>query len=233
VFALAWLVVPIVFFSFSGSKLVAYILPALPAVAVLAGERIACFCREHRGETVLRLTGALLMAIGAAAVWYTHREAGLSISTTTAVALPLFVTGLVALVRPRRFVFVGIVGATLVTAVLGLTIVGPAVARSQSVRDSLATAAARGYATTPVVQLHTIERSAEFYAAGRITYGTDGEPLKFEGAAQVVDAARKNGGAVLCLIPSEFSSQLTLVKQAESELIGDDGRVALILVRVN
>src|SRR6185436_17589877 len=34
VFALAWMVVPVVFFSFSGSKLAAYILPALPPVAV-------------------------------------------------------------------------------------------------------------------------------------------------------------------------------------------------------
>jgi len=129
--------------------------------------------------------------------------------------------------------FGGIVGATLVTAVLGLIFVGSDVTRSQSVRDLLAMAATRGYATTPVVQLHTIERSAEFYAAGRITYGPDGEPVKFEGAAQVVDAARKNGGAVLCLIPSEFTSQLTLAKEAKSELIGDDRRVALILVRVD
>jgi len=233
VFALAWLVVPMIFFSFSGSKLVAYILPALPAVALLAGERIACFCRQNRGETVLRLTGVLLIAIAAAAVWYTHREAGLSTTTTTAVALPLFTIGAVAVVRPWRFLFGGIVGATLVTAVLGLIFVGSDVTRSQSVRDLLAMAATRGYATTPVVQLHTIERSAEFYAAGRITYGPDGEPVKFEGAAQVVDAARKNGGAVLCLIPSEFTSQLTLAKEAKSELIGDDRRVALILVRVD
>lgn len=35
VFALAWLVMPIVFFSFSGSKLPGYILPALPAGALL------------------------------------------------------------------------------------------------------------------------------------------------------------------------------------------------------
>ena len=41
VFALAWLVLPIVFFSFSGSKLPGYILPALPAAALLVADRIA------------------------------------------------------------------------------------------------------------------------------------------------------------------------------------------------
>jgi 4-amino-4-deoxy-L-arabinose transferase-like glycosyltransferase len=35
VFSLAWLALPIVFFSFSGSKLPGYILPALPAAAFL------------------------------------------------------------------------------------------------------------------------------------------------------------------------------------------------------
>ena len=38
VFALAWLILPIVFFSFSGSKLPGYVLPALPAAALLVAD---------------------------------------------------------------------------------------------------------------------------------------------------------------------------------------------------
>jgi len=38
VFALAWLVAPVVFFSFSGSKLPGYVLPALPAAALLVAD---------------------------------------------------------------------------------------------------------------------------------------------------------------------------------------------------
>ena len=233
VFALAWLVLPIVFFSFSGSKLGGYILPALPAVAVLGGERIACFWREQRGEKVLRLTGALLMVLAAAGIWYAHREANLSLSMASLLAVALMLTGALALVRPRRSLFAVIVVVTCLSATSGLLFVGPAVARSQSVRDLLASASARGYSTTPVVQLHTIERTAEFYAAGRITYGADGEPVKFEGVAQVVDAARRSDGAVLVLVPRELASQLIEAKQAKSELIGENGRVALVLVRVS
>src|SRR5436190_6164911 len=59
VFALVWLVLPIVFFSFSGSKLTAYILPVLPAIALLVGERIACALSVGRGEHLVRLTGAM------------------------------------------------------------------------------------------------------------------------------------------------------------------------------
>ncbi len=233
VFALAWLVLPIVFFSISNSKLGGYILPVLPAVALLAGERISCFWKERRGEKVLQLTGALLIVIAALAIWYTHREAGLSVLTMSLAALPLFITGAVALARPRHYLFRWIAVATLLTAASGLIFAGAAVSRSHAVRDLLGDAATRGYAATPVVQLHTIERSAEFYAAGRVTYGADGEPVKFEGAAQVFDAARQSGGLVLCLVPSEYAAQLITARQASSQLLGDNGRVALVLVRVN
>ncbi len=40
IFAFAWLLVPLVFFSFSGSKLPGYILPALPAALILTAEYV-------------------------------------------------------------------------------------------------------------------------------------------------------------------------------------------------
>jgi 4-amino-4-deoxy-L-arabinose transferase-like glycosyltransferase len=43
VFALVWIVVPVVFFSLSKSKIPGYILPALPAAALLIGDRIIAF----------------------------------------------------------------------------------------------------------------------------------------------------------------------------------------------
>ena len=89
----------------------------------------------------------------------------------------------------------------------------------------------RGYSTTPIVQLHTIERTAEFYAAGRLTYEADGDPVKFEGVFQVVDAARRNNGVVLCIVPLQYESQLTSFNGARVEVIADNGRVALLAVR--
>jgi len=234
VLAFLWLVFPVVFFSLSGSKLTAYILPALPGAALLMGERIACFCRERRGEKVLRLTGALFVVIAAAGVWYTHRNSQLSLFCIGFAALPLISIGALAIVKPqlRRQLFLMISIAALATAAIGLKCAAPVIARNESVRDLFATADARGYANAPVVQLHTIERSAEFYAANRITYGSDGEPVKFEGAGQVIEAARKSSGSVLCLVPIEYEVQLTTLKQANSEIVGDNGRVALIVVSV-
>ncbi|MDQ3321156.1 MAG: glycosyltransferase family 39 protein [Acidobacteriota bacterium] len=51
-FALAWLLVPLVFFSFSGSKLPGYILPALPAALILTAEYVSRFVRNNRKRRI-------------------------------------------------------------------------------------------------------------------------------------------------------------------------------------
>ena len=53
--ALAWLFVPLVFFSFSGSKLPAYLLPCLPAAALLTA--------SGAGSVIARRMSALLLAV--------------------------------------------------------------------------------------------------------------------------------------------------------------------------
>ena len=142
VFALAWLIVPLVFFSFSGSKLIAYVLPALPAAALLIGERVACFCREQRGERVLRLTGGLLICIATAGIWYTHPNFELSFSCGGLAALPLIVIGGLAIVKPqlRNQLFLMISLAAFMMAATGLKCAAPVIARTASVRDLLANA---------------------------------------------------------------------------------------------
>jgi 4-amino-4-deoxy-L-arabinose transferase-like glycosyltransferase len=59
VFSLAWLAMPILFFSFSSSKLPGYILPVLPAAAFLVADRI----RLRRWTLNLVIFGATLIAV--------------------------------------------------------------------------------------------------------------------------------------------------------------------------
>ena len=51
-FAFAWLLVPLVFFSFSGSKLPGYILPALPAALILTAEYIWRFVQKSEKRKI-------------------------------------------------------------------------------------------------------------------------------------------------------------------------------------
>ena len=60
---LAWVVVPVVFFSCSGSKLPGYVLPCFPALAAFAAMGLERAGRGHRGATALTL--GLLVAAGA------------------------------------------------------------------------------------------------------------------------------------------------------------------------
>jgi 4-amino-4-deoxy-L-arabinose transferase-like glycosyltransferase len=234
VFTFGWIAVPMVFFSISESKLSAYILPVLPAVALLVGERITCFLKARRGDLVLRSTGVILVGVGVFGGWYLTRRFNLNPALSLAGMSPLVMTGMVAIVRPqlRKALVILIPMSMIVTSAIGLYQVAPVLARPESVRDVLAVATARGYGVTPVVQLHTIERTAEFYAANRMTYQPDGEPVKLEGVAQVAEAARQNGGLVLCFVPREYEAQLTSYQDIQTEAIGNNGRVALLVVRV-
>jgi 4-amino-4-deoxy-L-arabinose transferase-like glycosyltransferase len=59
-FALSWLLVPLVFFSFSGSKLPGYILPALPAALVLTAEFVFRFVQQSRRRRIVVQSAALV-----------------------------------------------------------------------------------------------------------------------------------------------------------------------------
>ena len=168
VFALAWLLLPIVFFSFSGSKLPGYILPVVPAVALLVADRL----------TVVQKTR-----------W------------------PLVIAG-----------------ATVVLVVIVLNFAAAPFARRESVKDLLALADARGYANTPVIARRGDDRSAEFYAYGRVLYRADGEVLTFDEIT--VDEARTRGAKFVVFIPVQYVENYRGAPRIE--IIGDNGHTAVL-----
>ncbi|HEX7957657.1 MAG TPA: phospholipid carrier-dependent glycosyltransferase, partial [Pyrinomonadaceae bacterium] len=192
VLALAWLVLPVLFFSASGSKLPGYVLPALPGAALLAGDSLHKYLRGAGGTLWMRLTGLLALLAFAAgfAVLVYHRGGDLGIflsklhpAYTAALLLPAGFAGVVALffARFRTLAAASVVGATLLT--VALIAGGGALeraARKESLKHELEEAGAQGLGTLPVVNLHEVERTTEFYAAGRLGYDAQGEPLKLE-----------------------------------------------------
>lgn len=64
VFAFAWMLVPLVFFSFSGSKLPGYIMPSVPPAIVIAGVSAFRFTRRSRGrEAAVKFLGILTLVV--------------------------------------------------------------------------------------------------------------------------------------------------------------------------
>jgi len=234
VFALVWLIVPIVFFSFSQSKLPGYILPVLPGAALIVGERLIRFASgQEKGTWVIRATGVVLLIFVMYGVIYAKRSGIVSVRCMMAIGAPLLLAGLGSIfwARISKYFLAVMASATLAALLIALNCDLTRISQRESARDLIDLANSRGYASAPLYSLHDIDRTAEFYAAGRLAYGPDGEPLKFEGAAQVLAAARASGGPILVLVPKEAMQQVTDLKNVQTEVIGVNRRSAIIAVR--
>jgi 4-amino-4-deoxy-L-arabinose transferase-like glycosyltransferase len=234
VFSLAWLVVPVAFFSLSGSKLPGYVLPALPGAALLAGERLACFLRGEGEAWRMRFTGALLILFTLGLLIYALHTGDMQMPCALVIALlPLLAGASVMYWTSKRELCVALVAC----AVIGVTLLtincgAERAARRESMRDLLRLASARGYASTPVFQMHTIEHTSEFYAADRVARDEKGELVWLEDPTQVEEAARRNGDTILVIVSL---GRLPLLKghtALQTEVIGDNGALVLTAVKV-
>ncbi|HKP36954.1 MAG TPA: hypothetical protein VJT71_08845, partial [Pyrinomonadaceae bacterium] len=233
IFAILLIVLIVGLFSMSVSKLPAYVLPAVPAAALLVADRITAYRAKQSGKVTVRVSGILFLIAAVAANWVLWRATEVPRSSVIAGTAACAVSGLFALIFPRKttaacLLFAGASAVVAIAAILG----SGGLAARDSVRDLIRLASNRGYGSAAVVGLHTVERTAEFYSADRLLYGEDGEPVKFESAADVAAAARNSGGQILCFVPVEHASQLTNYPKVQTETIANNGSVSLLLVRV-
>jgi 4-amino-4-deoxy-L-arabinose transferase-like glycosyltransferase len=234
VFALAWLIVPVAFFSLSVSKLPGYVLPALPGALLLAGEYLVRFLRGEKSKAAMRVTGALLLCLVIAGAIYAARTQAISNTCMISIAAPLALAGIFLLIwtHLRKLCVVLVICSMLVTTALAATCLADLIGRRESVRALMQLASQRGYSQLPVYGLHTIEHTAEFYASGRVAREANGKPVRFEGPQQVLAVVQQKGSPVLVIVPVEFAEQLTGYALLETEAIGDNGTIALILARL-
>jgi 4-amino-4-deoxy-L-arabinose transferase-like glycosyltransferase len=231
-FALAWFIFPLVFFSFSGSKLPGYILPMLPAAALIAGGQLRRL-RSTSSRWPLRITAALYLLFGIAALAYSWRTGTLPPTLAVWFAALLFVAGCFPFFWQRKpSAAVALMAATM-GAVLMLVMycAAPAFAQLESSRRLLQLADARGYSQTAIYGMQRSDRTPEFYAAGRIVYGADGEPIMYEGPGQVIEESRTRKEALLTFVPVSEIRQWTEMSSAQTEVLGDNVRYAIVAVR--
>jgi 4-amino-4-deoxy-L-arabinose transferase-like glycosyltransferase len=221
VFSLAWLAMPIVFFSFSGSKLPGYILPALPAVAFLVADRFIASIATWS----LRATGVICFVLAAGGFVFALQSREISIFCAVMMDLPLLAAAVSSFAKPneRRISLALICGSIFVLVMIVSICAAPAVGNRESVRDLLQLADVRGYANAPVLAQRSDDRSAQFYAHDRVVYNADGEPTTFDEVT--LETARTIGKQIVVFIPLEYAEQL---KGSPSfEFIGDNGRLAV------
>jgi 4-amino-4-deoxy-L-arabinose transferase-like glycosyltransferase len=229
VLALAWVLVPVVFFSLSGSKLPGYVLPALPGALLLAGERALKYLRGEGELLTMRLTGLLALLLFAAGVAYALTQFG----WTPAVVAPAGFAAAVALfwTRRRALAFVSVAGGTLLTVALLAACAVERAASPESTAPLLAAADSQGHASLPVWFMRTPERTSQFYAAGRITYEENGEVWVIDEPEDLTRAAAEKGAPALLVTPLEFEHMVTGAEGVEEQRLGDNGGHALYLVK--
>lgn len=233
-FALVWLLMPLTFFSFSGSKLPGYILPVLPAGALIAGERLTKFLSsDPEGFWAMQITGALFGIFAIVGSVYVINSGTLSLECVVLIGVPLIITAATCILSSHRKTLSAllVIFTTFAALIVALNCGVASFATQESMRDLIQLANARGYGSAPVYALHQIDRSAEFYAAGRVVYGEDGEPVKFEGALDILEMARKNRDSILVIVPIEHIYQLTGLPSARVDVVGNNGELALVGVQ--
>jgi 4-amino-4-deoxy-L-arabinose transferase-like glycosyltransferase len=225
VLCLAWLLFPLLFFSFSGSKLPGYILPVLPAAGLLIGERLThTSWKERSSSWSLVASGAFCLLLSISGLVYAMKTRQVSWQCAVLVTAPLLVAGLytVAWTNRRDVAIISIVLAICLMVAFALKCVAPVFGRRESVRDLLRAADERGYAGLPVLAQRGDDRSTEFYASGRVVYRADGEILPIDEVT--IDQARQLG-PMLVFVSTEYMENFRRVPGME--LLGDNGRVAL------
>jgi hypothetical protein len=120
--------------------------------------------------------------------------------------------------------------ATLATVLIINACGGLKLAERESSKQLLELANARGYSQAIVYGLQRSDRSPEFYAAGRVAYDPDGEATKYEGVGQVVWESRRRQSTILAFVPVEEVSQFTQLNSMRIEVIGSNGKHALVAV---
>ncbi len=234
-FAFMWLLFPLVFFTFSSSKLPGYILPSLPAAALLVGERLARFNFDFKSHAwKLRATVLLFLVGSVAATIYAWRSQRVLLNCALVVGFTLVLAGGGALIsaRNRALSTVFIAGGIITVVLTVLHCAAGVVADRESSKRLLELADGRGYSQTLIYGLKLDDRSPEFYAAGRVIYKPEGEPIIYEGPPQLVNEARRRGTTLLAFVYVDGVSELQSAHAAHTEVIGDNGNVALVAVRI-
>jgi 4-amino-4-deoxy-L-arabinose transferase-like glycosyltransferase len=170
-----WVALPLLFFSFSESKLPGYILPIFPAMAVIIGVEVE---RTLLGNSagILRaaqwLTAITLLGLGVAFIGFTHHESvdvsgwrALLVGAPLAIAL----VSTVFLAAKRNHLFIASATGTVISTILaGVILLFPVLGEEVSLKSLSLDAAAALRPGEKITFYIKKEFAAVFYAEGRV-----------------------------------------------------------------
>lgn len=227
-FLLIWMVVPILFFSASQSKLPGYILPAVPAGALLVADYLA-FRREEEKKLSFRfatahgiLCGLLIFgALSSASLATNHRLVwgrGTYVAAAIAAAITLGIIAVLLSPAGLRLLSRVTTFAVIVSVFLVIRFAAPVIDATQSARPIAESIEAFSREPVPITLYHinrVQEYGLEFYLnRAAQTYESGNIPA----AAHVLVAARGSQLQVARLVPGRRVSYLTSIPAQKLDL---------------
>jgi 4-amino-4-deoxy-L-arabinose transferase-like glycosyltransferase len=235
--AWVWLILTVVFFSVSVSKLPGYVLPAFPALAVILGAEVERALRAEQSpalRSAMWLTAATLVAIGVAIPVYITRE-GFKVSGLYLVPVwtPL-VAGLVgvALLAARRVRFFVACAVVVILCVIGtgLYVILPKMEEDLSSRG-LSLAAAEALRPGEKIAFYiTKEYGPVFYSEGRVACGLRGEDVLNAYDPADLFTALESEASLIVITRPEFSNDLEGDPRLITERIARNKRNVVIRI---
>ncbi|MGH9751325.1 MAG: hypothetical protein ACREA2_00945, partial [Blastocatellia bacterium] len=227
-FLLLWIVVPIIFFSFSGSKLPGYILPIFPAVALIVGRELdRWWSDESRPSKAPQfLTASLLAAAGIGAGVLLQRELGVSardawLMGSGVVLVATVYLGLLFFKQVRAATLYLPVGLAVIVAA-ATHLVFPGLGNRESLKKLSLMALQAARPSERLVFFIHHDHGVNFYATGLPLRDDRSELVTVTSAeeiARLIEAGR--GRSILVMSPKRWSDEVSKSGTLRVEKIGE------------
>jgi 4-amino-4-deoxy-L-arabinose transferase-like glycosyltransferase len=229
-----WVLVPLVFFSLSGSKLPGYILPIFPALALLVGLELERFLTAEKLPWAAWVTVILCLPLGGLGWFASRKQPLLPATAITALAcIAAFVALLyLALLLMRRFGWATLflpLGMTLLFVVT-MRFASPAVAQRESLREFIHTVRQLAFPGERAVFFINNHHSFDFYAPDMPLRDAKSELVTAMTIEEIERTmTERNAASLIIITPQRWSNGLVerYLPQGRLDFPKGDDRVAI------
>ena len=223
-----WIIAPIVFFSFSGSKLPGYILPVFPAIALVVGRELDRWWSDEssRPNAPQFLTAALIAAAGIGAGVVLQRELGVSardawLMGSVAVLVAAVYLGLLLFKSGRTATLYLPIGLAVIVAAAA-HLVFPGLGNRESLKKLSLMAVQASRPSERLVFFVNQDHGINFYATGLPLRDNRSELvtlMSIDEIALLVEASRSQ--SLLIISRKRWSEGVTKAEKLQVEKIGE------------
>jgi 4-amino-4-deoxy-L-arabinose transferase-like glycosyltransferase len=227
-----WVLMPVLFFSFSGSKLPGYILPVFPAIAMIVGMELEKWWEADepkRMKFIAIATAILIITVAAGFGLFGDREIGLSLFDAFKVATIAIVAAVVylalwVLLSGRAATLFLPFGLALVL-VTSVNIIFPALGKSEALRDLSLLAQRSAKPGERLIFYIDHNQGINFYATDLPLRDSKSELITVMSFEEIESLVQARGGASLLVIsPKYWADSKSERIQLQIEKLGEQKR---------